>query len=142
MTSKRMIRHKLPLRTLLVAAPALTALLSQAVTAHAAGRDDIVVTIDPAGIGQLDINGFSLDTTVTGGVVSLQTDDVSCVASVSHPCSYVLNAIRVTLSNFTFSGQGVSDPLVVVNGPLAVQDNGEGIIVPANTPVVFAFTQG
>ena len=82
------------------------------------------------------------DTTVTGGVVSLQTDDVHCIGSVSHPCSYVLNAVRISLSNFTFSGEAVTDAIVVVNGPLSVQDNGEGIIIPAGTPVVFAFTQG
>lgn len=142
MTSQRTIRNGAVLKSFLCAAPALAALVLAPSVAQAAGRDDIVMLIDPAGFGQLDINNFPLGTTVTGGVVSLQTDNVNCVATLGHPCFYVLNAIRISLSNFTFSGQQVNDSIVVVNGPLAVQDEGEGIIVPPGTPVVFAFTQG
>jgi Ca2+-binding RTX toxin-like protein len=110
-------------------------------SAEAAGRDDIVVLVDPAGVGELIVNDFPLDTTVTGGVVSLQTDNAACFALPGSPCTYVLNAMRLSLSNFTFSGQSITDTVVVVNGPLTVVDEGEGILIPAGTAVVLAFTR-
>jgi hypothetical protein len=107
-----------------------------------AGRDDIVVLLAPDGVAEMVLNGFPLNNTVTQGVLSLETDDVGCVALPTHPCHYVLNILRTTISTFEFSGQTVGDPVAIVTGPLAVEDHGEGILVPPGTPVLVGMTLG
>ena len=142
MTSSHSNRSRLFSTRRLVPALLVAAIMASSTQAFAIGRDDVVMLIASGGIGQLDINNFPLDTTVTGGVVSLQTDNIGCTATLGHPCFYVLNAVRVQMSNFTFSGQAVTEPILVVNGPLSVRDDGEGIVIPSGTAVLFAFTQG
>jgi hypothetical protein len=105
-----------------------------------AARDDILATFNPDGVAQMVINDFPIDATIVQGSVSLQTDDAGCVGLPTHPCNYVVNVLRTTLSGFTFSGKSVTDTVAIINGPIAVVDVGEGLTIPAGTPVVVALT--
>lgn len=107
---------------------------------RASARDDIVVLLAPDGVAEMVLNDFPLDNTITQGVLSLQTDDAHCVALPTAPCYYTVNVLRTTISNFTFSDQDVNDAVAVVNGPIAVEDHGEGLFIPAGTPVFVAMT--
>lgn len=106
----------------------------------AVARDDIVVTFEADGVAEMVINDFPISATITQGMVSLQTDEVTCVASPAHPCHYILNVLRTTLSTFVFDDVTISDSVAIINGPLAVVDSGEGLVIPPGTPVVTALT--
>lgn len=101
----------------------------------AAGRSDIVVALDDeTAFVFLEVDGFSSDTRLLRGTVSIQTDDPMCVASSSNPCSYVINYVRIEYSSFTqptTEGDFISnDPFVVVQGPIPVVDTGSGLVIP------------
>ncbi len=107
---------------------------------RASARDDIVVLLASDGVAEMVLNDFALDNTITQGVLSLQTDDAHCVALPDAPCHYTLNVLRTTISSFRFSDQDVNDAVAVVNGPIDVEDHGEGLFIPAGTPVFVAMT--
>jgi hypothetical protein len=130
-------RHRV--RTLTAAVLGVLGFLAS-MAAEASVRDDVLLKLRDDGLMVADINGYRMAMTITGGVVSLQTDDIHCVATPTHICSYTLNVVKALISNFTWDSKGFNDGFIVINGPIAVQDSGSGIIIPKDTPAVFAFT--
>jgi Ca2+-binding RTX toxin-like protein len=126
------------IRSALVTVALLSLLLADR-PARAAMRNDIVLTLDAStAFIFLEVDGFGADMGLVRGTVSIETDDATCVASVDHPCSYVVNYIRIEYSSFTqptTAGDVVSEePFVVVQGPIPVVDSGFGIVIATDQP--------
>jgi len=121
----------------IVGAFASTAAKADALTS----RDDVVMQIAPGGTSLLVVDGVPLTTQIIGGSVSLKTDDVYCVPIEDEKsCSYVLNSAVLVISNFVAKNQSFTDPYLLVSGPLAVEDDGQGIIIPSQTNTLFVAT--
>ena len=104
-------------------------------------RDDVVMHIAPGGTSLLIVDGVPLTTQITGGSVSLKTDDVYCIPVEDyHSCVYVLNSAVILISNFAANNQSFTNPFLIVNGPVSVSDDGQGIILPPETETVFVAT--
>lgn len=105
-------------------------------------RNDIAVQFDPDSFVFLSFNGFPADTSVLGGVAFIGTEDATCIASSSHPCTYSINFLVIRFSSFVLpTDEGdlnVTDPEVAIHGPIVVTDTGSGIVIPAGTPTTTA----
>lgn len=102
-------------------------------------RDDIIVQLDPAtAFVTMAIDGFGSDIALADGFISLETDDATCVASPTHPCSYVLNTLQFDLVGFVLptdvGDYDVDTPFSVVSGPIVLLDAGGGLEIPAGVP--------
>ena len=101
------------------------------------GRSDIILSLNPqdASIGAT-ANGAAVPLQLQEGFISLQTDTPTCVASSSHHCSYVVDIVNIRLNDFPFSGVAVTQPFMVIAGPISLVDSGAGIVIPPGTPAL------
>jgi hypothetical protein len=110
-------------------------------------RQDGLANLRSDGFAVMTLNDFSVTATVTGGKISLKTDDIHCDPTPTHICTYTLNELNVTLSDFVWDDRNLTEGKLVVNdvggviGPLTVQDDGNGILIPEDTPVTFTFKE-
>jgi len=120
---------------LLLAAICVATVVAPSAASAALGRKDFVFALNPQAASiSATANGAAVPLQLSEGSVSLQADDASCVASPSHPCSYVLNLMRASFNDFDFgSGLAVNFPFLSIGGPVAAVDNGAGIVIPAGT---------
>jgi hypothetical protein len=92
------------------------------------------------GLGALVINDYPVSAGITGG--ALAVSGPPCVATIGAPCSYDLRAFQVTLAAFTFDGAVWADGVLELPRPLAVKDDGEGLVVPAGADMIARFVVG
>lgn len=131
-------RKRRPHRAGLFAAALMSNLAVVSIAGAALGRNDVLINLNPQANVSVIANGATVGVQVVNGTVSLQTDTPTCVASSDHPCSYIVNFIRIAFRTFPFSGQTVGNPYLVLNGPVPVVDDGSGIVIPAGTNSFFA----
>jgi hypothetical protein len=125
---------QIPVRVLSMTAALVAATLAS--NAHA--RDDLLVSLDPGtAFVVLEVDGYAATMGITGGTLSLESDDPYCVPSADHPCGYILNYLRVDLSTFglptSIGSFTVANPFTIIQGPIPVVDHGFGIVVPSGT---------
>jgi hypothetical protein len=134
--SHRLVRKPTPrLRRLSTLAFGTLFSILVAPAADAEGRNDVLVALDTSNAFIfLDIDDFGADMGLTRGTLSMETEDANCVASPSTPCSYVINYLRFEFSSFTqpttVGDFTLTNPFVVVQGPIAVEDTGFGLVIP------------
>jgi Ca2+-binding RTX toxin-like protein len=110
--------------------------LSVAAQGAASHRDDLIIAIDPASFISISANGTEAPVSITSGLVNLEANNPAAChnPTAANPCVMTVNLIRLALNTFSFSGHTVTQGSVVINGPIAVTDQGGGITIPAGTP--------
>jgi hypothetical protein len=122
-------------RSAVIVAAAMLALSTPALAFGS--RNDIIATLNPNNATiSAATNGTSLPLQLLSGFVALQTNTPTCVASVSHPCSYIVNTVNMRLADFAFDGNTVNTPDMLINGPINVVDKGAGLVIPQGTPAL------
>ena len=116
----------------------LAATLPATTLAAPSSRDDLIITLDPTSFVSITANGSEAPVSISSGIITAQSDNPGAChnPTPAAPCNLTINLIRLSLNPFTFSGFGVSQGTVVINGPIPVVDQGGGITIPAGTGTV------
>lgn len=127
-------------KALVGAVSGLSVVAVLAATAPArAARNDILVSLATGNLVAVTLNGVSGVETTRDGAVSLETDAPFCVPQPEAPCSYLVNSIKVRLTDFvidtdhgpyTFGGT-----YALMRGPFNLVDTGNGVDIPLGTAV-------
>jgi Ca2+-binding RTX toxin-like protein len=118
--------------------------------AHATGGggggssgSDFVATMRTDSTAQLTLEGTTTPVHVTQGSAMIQNQAPTCVPSAGHPCNAVVNWFHSTFESVTVSvseGTFTLDGGTIVLGPVPVQNQGSGFVVPAGTNTSFGGT--
>lgn len=99
--------------------------------------DTLMFKVADGGVAEFVINEFPLDTDIIDGWVAIK--GAACTADMTSPCSYELKALQLQVSDFVFDGLSFSQGFFALPKPMAVTDNGEGLVVPADAGIIASF---